>query len=186
MCAEARLRAAECAARGVRMLVLDVDGVLTDGVLHYDAEGRITKRFHVHDGVGLTLLRQAGLKVAVVTAGIDGACVSARMERLKVDAFYQGDVSKQAAITDLRARFGLAPEEMAYLGDDWVDLIPLGMVGLPMAVANARDEVKARALYITAVPGGEGAVREVAEWLLRCQGRFDDILAVWMTPVAAV
>jgi 3-deoxy-D-manno-octulosonate 8-phosphate phosphatase (KDO 8-P phosphatase) len=164
------------------MLVLDVDGVMTDGGLHYDAEGRITKRFHVHDGVGIVLLRQAGLKVAVVTAGLDGPCVEARMERLRVDAFYQGDVSKRAALDDLRARFDLAWEEMAYLGDDWVDLVPLGLVGLPMAVRNARREVKARALYVTAACGGDGAVREAAEWLLACRGSLETVLARWAAP----
>ena len=167
------------------MIVLDVDGVMTDGGLHYDAEGRIGKRFHVHDGVGIVLLKQAGLKVAVITAGLDGPCVESRMQRLRVDAFYEGDVSKQAALADLRARFDLAWEEMAYLGDDWVDLIPLGLVGLPMAVRNARQEVKARAHYVTAACGGDGAVREAAEWLLACQGRLETVLAKWMTPADA-
>ena len=172
---------AERLARRIRMLVLDVDGVMTDGGLHYDAEGRIGKRFHVHDGVGIVLLKQAGLKVAVVTAGQDGPCVESRMRRLKVDAFYEGDVSKRAALEDLRARFDLAWEEMAYLGDDWVDLIPLGLVGLPMAVRNARREVKACARYVTAACGGDGAVREAAEWLLACQGRLEAVLAEWAT-----
>ena len=173
-------------ARHIRMLVLDVDGVMTDGGLHYDGEGRIAKRFHVHDGVGIVLLKQAGIMVAVVTAGLDGACVASRMERLKVDAFYEGNVTKQAALEDLRARFKLEWREMAYLGDDWVDLIPLGLVGLPMAVRNARKEVKERARYITAACGGDGAVREAAEWLLTCQGRLDTVFARWVSPAGAV
>ena len=127
------------------------------------------------------LLKQAGIKVAVVTAGQDGPCVESRMRRLKVDAFYEGNVSKQAALNDLRARFDLAWEEMAYLGDDWVDLIPLALVGLPMAVCNAREEVKARAHYVTAACGGNGAVREAAEWLLACQGNLGTVLASWAT-----
>ncbi|MDR2726848.1 MAG: HAD hydrolase family protein [Deltaproteobacteria bacterium] len=169
-------------ARRIRMVVLDVDGVMTDGGLHYDAEGRITKRYHVHDGVGIMLLRQAGLKVAVITAGRDGPCVASRMRRLQVDAFYEGDVSKRAALEDLRARFDLVWKEMAYLGDDWVDLIPLGLVGLPMAVCNARREVKACAHYVTKACGGDGAVREAAEWLLACQGSLEAVLAQWTTP----
>ena len=177
-------QAAKLACR-IRMVVLDVDGVMTDGGLHYDAEGRITKRFHVHDGVGVLLLKQAGLKVAVITAGCDGPCVESRMQRLKVDAFYEGDVSKQAALNDLRARFNLAWEEIAYLGDDWVDIIPLSLVGLPMAVRNARQEVKARAHYVTAACGGDGAVREVAEWLLACQGNLEAVFTGWVTPIGA-
>lgn len=173
-------------ARAIRMVVFDVDGVMTDGVLHYDSGGQITKRFHVHDGVGIALLKQAGFMVAVVTAGQDGPCVASRMQRLKVDAFYEGNVSKQFALQDLHDRFGLEWSEMAYLGDDWVDLIPLGMVGLPMAVRNARREVKARALYVTRSGGGEGAVREVAEWLLTCQGRFEAVLSLWATPAGDI
>jgi 3-deoxy-D-manno-octulosonate 8-phosphate phosphatase (KDO 8-P phosphatase) len=175
---------AENLARRVRMLVLDVDGVMTDGGLHYDAEGRIAKRYHVHDGVGIVLLKQAGIKVAAVTAGRDGPCVASRMRRRQMDAVYGGDVSKLAALEDLRARFDLAWEEIAYLGDDWVDLIPLGLVGLPMAVRNARQEVKARAHYVTAACGGDGAVREVAEWLLACQGNLEAVLAKWAMPGA--
>jgi hypothetical protein len=95
------------------------------------------------------------------------------MRRLQVDAFYQGDVSKQAAMEDIHRRFGVDWREMAYVGDDRVDLVPMGMVGLPVAVANAREEVKARALYVTKAPGGEGAVREVVEWLLACRGQPD-------------
>ena len=183
MAAEIR-KNAEVLAQNVKLIVFDVDGVMTDGGLHYDGEGRITKRYHVLDGVGLRLLRDGGIEVAVVTAGQDGPCVEERMKRLKIDAFYEGNMSKQQALEDLRARFGLDWNEMAYIGDDWVDLIPLSMVGLPMSVPNARKEVKACAVYITEAEGGNGAVREVAEWILTCQGKFDAILAEWTTPVA--
>ncbi len=182
MSAETR-REAEALARDIKLIVFDVDGVMTDGALHYDGEGRITKRYHVLDGVGVRLLRDAGVKVAVVTAGQDGPSVEERMKRLRIDAFYQGDVSKQQALEELRERFGLDWREMAYIGDDWVDLIPLSMVGLPMSVPNGRREVRDRALYITEAEGGNGAVREVAEWILTCQGKFDAILAAWATPV---
>ena len=177
-----RRRLAEEAAGKIKLAVFDVDGVMTDGGLYYDAEGRIIKRYHVLDGVGLILLREGGLLIAVITAGQDGACVEERMKRLHVDALYQG-VNKQTALEELKERFGLEWEEMAYLGDDWVDLVPLKLVGLPMAVCNARKELKELALYVTETPGGSGAVREVAEWLLTCQGKYDDILARWATPV---
>lgn len=177
-----RLRLAARLARSVRLLVLDIDGVLTDGGLHYDACGKITKRYNVLDGVGIVLLHQVGLKVAVVTAGEDGPCVTERIRRLKVDALYEGNVTKQAALEDLRRRFGVDWKEMAYMGDDWVDLVPLSLVGLPISVPNGRPEVRARALYITHVPGGSGAVREVAEWLLRCRGEYEAVLKAWSTP----
>jgi 3-deoxy-D-manno-octulosonate 8-phosphate phosphatase (KDO 8-P phosphatase) len=174
--------AAEELAGSVRLVVFDVDGVMTDGGLYYDGEGRIFKRYHVHDGVAIRFLREAGLLVGVITAGMDGACVETRMRRLQVDAFYQGDISKQAALEDMRRRFGVEWREMAYVGDDWVDLIPMRMVGLPVAVSNARREVKELAAYVTEAAGGEGAVREVAEWLLACQGKLETRLREWGTP----
>jgi 3-deoxy-D-manno-octulosonate 8-phosphate phosphatase (KDO 8-P phosphatase) len=176
---------AEELARRVRLVVFDVDGVMTDGGLYYDGEGRICKRYHVYDGVAIRFLRDAGLLVGVVTAGTDGACVEARMHRLQVDAFYQGDVSKQAALEDMRRRFGVDWHEMAYVGDDWVDLVPMGLVGLPVAVANARREVKERAVHITEAAGGEGAVREIAEWLLACRGQLEARLREWSAPEPA-
>jgi 3-deoxy-D-manno-octulosonate 8-phosphate phosphatase (KDO 8-P phosphatase) len=126
-------------------------------------------------------LRQAGVEVAVVTAGQDGESVSARMRRLGINAFYEGDVSKSFALKDLRERYNLEWHEMGYLGDDWVDIIPLKLVGLPMAVANARPEAKALARYVTSASGGQGAVREVADWLLTLRGQYDDILTRWNT-----
>lgn len=174
--------ALESLAKGLKLLVLDLDGVLTDGKLHYDAEGRITKSYCVYDGIGVHLLRQAGIEVAVITAGLDGPCVTKRMERLGITAFYEGNMNKQAALTELRERFGLEWHEMAFLGDDWVDLIPLALVGLPMAVANARPEVKDAARFVTRTPGGQGAVREVADWLLSVRNQKEAILALWSTP----
>jgi 3-deoxy-D-manno-octulosonate 8-phosphate phosphatase (KDO 8-P phosphatase) len=178
---DARIPAEELARR-VRLVVFDVDGVMTDGGLYYDGEGRIFKRYHVHDGVAIRFLRDAGLLVGVVTAGTDGACVESRMRRLQVDAFYQGDVSKQAALEDMRRRFGVDWQEMAYVGDDWVDLVPMGLVGLPLAVANARREVKECAVHVAGAAGGEGAVREIVEWLLACRGQLDALLREWRRP----
>lgn len=172
----------ESLAQSLKVLVLDVDGVLTDGSLHYDAEGRISKSYCVYDGIAIHLLRQAGIEIAVITAGQDGPCVANRMKRLGIEAFYEGSLNKQVALTDIKTRFSVSWEQMAYLGDDWVDLIPLALVGLPMAVANARPEVKDAARFVTRTPGGQGAVREVADWLLACRNQHKALLALWATP----
>lgn len=169
---------AESLARRIRLLVLDVDGVLTDGGLYYDANGLAIKRFDVHDGIGLRLARSVGIEVAVLS-GMDVPCVVKRLEVLGIKEYHGGSDNKRTLLEAMRQRLGLEWEEIAYLGDDWVDLAPMLAVGLPAAVANALPEVKEAARYVTRLSGGHGAVREFVDFLLTCQGKRDALLEHW-------
>lgn len=162
-------------AKRIRLLALDVDGVLTDGALVFGREGDAFKHFHVRDGMGISLLRRMGVACALVT-GRFSDMVRMRAEELKLDAVCQGQQDKGAAIVDLMERFGVAADEIAYIGDDLIDLPALCRVGLACAVADAVEDVKSRVHFITASPGGHGAVREVAELILKAQGKWDAII----------
>ncbi|MEJ5243126.1 MAG: HAD hydrolase family protein [Desulfomicrobiaceae bacterium] len=166
------------AARKVRLLVLDVDGVLTDGGLYYDAHGHIQKRFHVHDGLGIKMALHGGLQIAVIT-GLDSAAVRARVTELGIPHYYPGFHRKMDSLARILADEGLEPEQAAYLGDDLVDLAPMRTVGLPLAVPNARPEVLTQALWVTPHSGGHGAVRDAVELILRAQGNWESICAHW-------
>jgi len=152
-------------AGAVRFLVLDVDGVCTDGKLYFQENGHPIKCFNAQDGIGIKTALLAGLGIGIIT-GRDDPCVLARMAQLGVKDYYAGFESKLPKLEALRRKYGLKKEEMAYLGDDWIDLDPMRSVGMPMAVANAVAQVKKEALYITAARGGNGAVREAVEFLL--------------------
>ncbi len=149
----------------VRMLVLDVDGVLTDGKLWYLPDGQELKCFHVHDGLGIKLLQKAGLEVAVISAR-GGLAVETRCKELGISHCWFYESNKLSALKSLSQKTGISYEHMAYMGDDLADLEPLNTVGYPMTVANAVDAIKAVACYQTSRSGGHGAVREAAEHLL--------------------
>ena len=155
------------------MLVLDVDGVMTDGSIVYDDEGRELKFFSVRDGFGIRLWREAGFGVAVITAR-GGAHVRRRCEELGIDHVIEGSKDKGEAISTLEARSGVPASEMACLGDDWPDLAMLKRVGYPMAVGDAEGAVRERARYVTERTGGRGAVREAVEHLLKARGLMDE------------
>jgi 3-deoxy-D-manno-octulosonate 8-phosphate phosphatase (KDO 8-P phosphatase) len=161
------VRAAPRASR-IRLLVLDVDGVLTDGGLVYTASGEETKRFHVHDGLALVAALKAGLQIAVLS-GRASAAVTRRMAELGVAEVHQGVADKVAALDALRARLGLAPREVAVMGDDLPDLAAMARAGLALAPANAVAEVKRAADWVARRRGGEGAVREAVEMLLKAR-----------------
>ena len=173
-----RLEQAEEAAKAVKLLVLDLDGVLTDGGLYYLPAGDTIKRFHVHDGFGIKLAMDAGLEVAVIT-GLKSVSARARMDNLGVRHYVEGREDKLGPLDEIRRACGLEWRELAYVGDDWVDLAPLAEVGFPVAVVNAQPEVLAAALYVTELAGGRGAVREVIRFILTAQGRLDKALARW-------
>ncbi len=155
-------------ARQVRLLALDVDGILTDGRLYFDSDGREIKAFHVADGLGLNALRKAGFTLAIIT-GRASRMVSDRAASLGIEHVYQGQDDKGAALQDLLAQTGLAAAQLAYAGDDWIDLPVLQRVGLAVTVPHAPAEVKAAAHWITTRAGGAGAVRELCELLLDAQ-----------------
>lgn len=163
----------------VKLMILDVDGVLTDGGLYYGADGTVSKRFNVLDGLGITIARQHGLRFAVIT-GQDQASVAARLNDLKLDSYYPGCIDKRASYEAVRQQHGLEAEEVAFLGDDWVDLPVMVRVGGPLAVANAQPEVKDAALYVTQACGGHGAVREALRLIHYSKGQLDAVFTAWM------
>ncbi|MBQ4132849.1 MAG: HAD-IIIA family hydrolase [Desulfovibrionaceae bacterium] len=168
-------------ASKIKMLVLDVDGVLTDGGLYYDPDGREMKRFHAQDGLGVKMLLRLDIRVGVIT-GLKSGAVSARIRKLGIVDYAEGIDQKLPVLDAMRLKYGLDWSEIAYVGDDWIDLGPFSRVGLPIAVANAQPEVKIRARYITMSCGGNGAVREVARLILTAQNKIDQTLAHWSIP----
>jgi len=162
-------------AAAVRLMAFDVDGTLTDGGLHIGPEGEVAKRFGVRDGLGLVMLAQAGIRVALVT-GRRSAIVEARARELGIDSVLQGVADKALAMRDLCARFGLEPGSAGFMGDDWPDLPAMRLVGFAAAVPSAAAEVLRAAHWTARAPAGGGAARELAEHLLRVQGRLDAAL----------
>jgi 3-deoxy-D-manno-octulosonate 8-phosphate phosphatase (KDO 8-P phosphatase) len=157
----------DVAARGaaIRLLVLDVDGVLTDGSIHMGPNGEESKTFNVRDGLGVQRLLAAGIEVAVVS-GRRCAAVSRRMAELGVRHVYEGVGEKLAVFERLREKLGLEAGQVAVMGDDLPDLPPMRAAGLAIAVADAQPEVKAAAHWVSDAAGGRGAVREIADRLL--------------------
>ena len=155
-------------AASVRFLVLDVDGVCTDGKLYFQENGHPVKCFNAQDGIGIKTAMLADIGIGIIT-GRNDPCVLARMSQLGVTEYHAGFESKLPKLEAIRKKYGLKPEEMAYMGDDWIDLDPMRTVGMPIAVANAVAQVKKEARYITAARGGEGAVREAIEFLLNAR-----------------
>ncbi|WP_378950914.1 KdsC family phosphatase [Pelosinus sp. sgz500959] len=159
----------------IKLIVLDVDGVLTNGQLIFGTEGELMKKFHAQDGLGIALAHNVGLKTAIIT-GRRSQMVEIRSAELNIADVYQGKISKVEALDDLMTKYDLTLEEIAYVGDDLNDLPVLIRVGLPCAVANAVSEVKEHAYFVTQRPGGNGAVREVIEHILKIQGKWEEII----------
>jgi 3-deoxy-D-manno-octulosonate 8-phosphate phosphatase (KDO 8-P phosphatase) len=163
-------------ARRIRALVLDVDGVLTDGRLYYGVDGEAIKAFDVRDGFGIRLLQQAGIQLAILSSR-RSAAVAARAGELDIELVLQGRTDKLDGLREILAALGVEAGDCAMIGDDWPDLAPLARVGLAATVADAAPEVRERAHWVARACGGRGAVRELAEMLLRAQDRFDALLA---------
>lgn len=159
----------------VRMLLLDVDGVLTDGTIYLDNNGIEAKGFNIMDGLGLNLLRRAGIQVGIIT-GRQSAVVAHRARELGIGIVVQGCGDKLAAGRQIAEANGLAMDELAYAGDDLIDLRLMRAVGLAFSVANGSAEAKAAAHHITAAQGGRGAAREMCELILKAQGLWDKAL----------
>lgn len=168
----------EAQAARVKLMILDVDGVLTDGGLYYDHAGNVTKRFHVQDGLGIKLAQSYGLEFAVIT-GLNQGAVEARMRDLGIAEYHAGFKDKVPLMDAICGRHGISRSEVAFLGDDWVDAGVMRAVGFPMAVANAQPEILGLAKWISRLSGGQGAVREAVMFLLRCRGQYQAAWEKW-------
>jgi 3-deoxy-D-manno-octulosonate 8-phosphate phosphatase (KDO 8-P phosphatase) len=166
-------------AQNIRLLLLDVDGVLTEGQLFFDAKGEALKVFHVRDGHGLKMAQRGGLEVALLSGRRSDAAFH-RARELGISRFYEGLRDKVAVLEELLATLGLTPREVAMVADDLVDLPVLTRVGLAVAVADAVPEVKAAAHWVTSLPGGRGAVRQVTDLLLKARGQWPEIAGRWL------
>ena len=155
--------------RGIKLLILDVDGVLTDGKLIYNSDGIELKAFDVKDGYGLVRLKQSGVKLGIITAK-SSSIVETRAKDLGIDALYQDVSNKLTAYTDIKEKYDLTDDAIAYIGDDVPDLGVLKQTGVPIAVHDAVEPVKNTAVYITKKCGGNGAVREVVELIMQAKG----------------
>lgn len=162
-------------AKNIRLLLLDVDGVLTDGTLHYSSSGEEVKSFNTQDGFGITLLRQAGIETGIITAR-KSPMVERRATELKMTHIYQGARKKNEAFKEILKNSGIKPFEVAYMGDDWLDLVLLQQVGLSITPANGAEELKEVVHYVTPRPGGEGAVRDACNLILSARGELQKLL----------
>ena len=163
------------AAKKIKLLVFDVDGVLTDGGLYYGHEGEAFKRFNVKDGHALVMARLTGLPSAVLTARTS-KIVAIRGEELKLAAILQGQKYKAPGLQTLCASLGFKPADCAYMGDDTNDLPPMELAGLSACPADAAIEVRQQADFVSKRPGGLGAVRDFVERVLKAQGRWQQAL----------
>ena len=162
----------------VKLVIADVDGVLTDGSI-YKAIDPATladiefKNFSIVDGAGIALARLLDLRVAIIS-GRPSLATDARVKELKIEDVYTGSLNKMTPYEDLKSKYSLNDEDIAFIGDDIIDLNLMENVGAPIAVANAYHLVKDTAIYTTSLPGGQGAFREAIDWLAMCQGRYEE------------
>ncbi len=163
-------------AARVKVMIFDVDGVLTDGSLTYGADGEITKTFFVLDGLGIQLLQKTGVQTAIISAR-QSPIVVRRAADLGINHVYQGIHDKRVAFAKLLEATGATIEQCGYIGDDVIDLPLLMKVGFAVAVPTGHPDVQHRVHYVTKAPGGRGAVREVCDMVMRAQGTYDRALA---------
>lgn len=165
-------------AQKIKLLICDVDGVMTDGRLFFDDKGIEYKAFHSRDGLGIKMLQRSGVPLAIITAR-DSEVVKHRMNNLNIDLVFQGQQNKRHVFTTLCQQLQISPSETAYVGDDLIDLPVMQEVGLSIAVADAHDLVKQQADWVTPHQGGQGAVRDVCELLMNAQDTFKEQLALF-------
>ena len=162
----------------VKLVIADVDGVLTDGSIYKAKESSTfvdieLKQFSIVDGAGIALARLLDLHVAIIS-GRHSLATEARAKELKIEDVYNGSLNKVKPYEDLKSKYSLNDEDIAFIGDDIIDLNLMENVGAPIAVANAYHLVKDTAIYTTSLPGGQGAFREAIDWLAMCQGRYEE------------
>ncbi|MES2216781.1 MAG: HAD hydrolase family protein [Pseudomonadota bacterium] len=166
-------------AAKIRLVIFDVDGVLTTGSLIYRPNGSESKTFHVHDGVGLRMLLKSGVQVGIITARTSDV-VTKRMQDLEIQHVYQGCTDKVIAYENLKEKLNVLDEHIAYVGDDLPDLPLLRRVGLGITVANAPPIMHEHAALVTKAGGGQGAAREVCEMIMRAQGSYDAAIQTYL------
>ncbi len=159
----------------IKLLALDVDGVLTDGTIVVNGDGTESKFFNVQDGHGIRLWLRAGLKIALFSGRISPP-TEIRAKQFGIEYVFQDCLDKLPVLEEFLRQQGLSPQQVAYVGDDLPDLPPMRFVGFGVAVADAVDEVKQYADFITTRPGGKGAVREVIEYILKSTGRWQELM----------
>jgi 3-deoxy-D-manno-octulosonate 8-phosphate phosphatase (KDO 8-P phosphatase) len=168
-------------ASRIKLMAFDIDGVMTDGGLHYTDDGGELKTFNVQDGFGLKLMQRAGIELAIVTGRTSGV-VAARATDLGIGHVFQGVGDKRTVVASLIEKLGLKLPEVAFMGDDLIDLPAMLHCGLAVAPANAHPLVQERAHLITSASGGRGAVREAIEFVLAAQGKLDALFATYLDP----
>lgn len=159
----------------IKLVLLDVDGVLTDGRITYSDSGEQIKSFNSKDGLGIRLLMDAGIQVGIITGRTSGA-LRHRCDNLGLTMLFDGIKNKAESIATIAEETGIAPEEMTFVGDDLIDLPAMTRVGFSVAVADAVHEVRCQANHVTQAKGGHGAVREVSELILKSRGLWDAVL----------
>lgn len=166
-------------AAQVRLMIFDVDGILTDGSLHYGPDGEVHKTFNVLDGHGIKLLQQSGVAAAIISAR-KSEIVARRASDLGIRHLYQGVHDKLTAFQQLLEHTALAAEHCGFIGDDVIDLPVLTRVGFAASVPNAHPEVRSRVHHVTQAAGGRGAARELCDFILRAQGNYETALAPYL------
>ena len=162
-------------ARNIKMFLMDVDGVLTDGKVIYDSNGNELKAFNIKDGLGIGLLHKAGMITGIIT-GKTSPMVEKRANELKIKEVFQGKKKKLESYELIKRKYKLQDDEMLYIGDDLIDIPILKRVGFPVAVADASEIVKKYCVYVTKAKGGEGAVRETIDYILHLRGEYEKII----------
>ncbi|MAD51083.1 MAG: HAD-IIIA family hydrolase [Candidatus Marinimicrobia bacterium] len=164
-------------AKKVKLIISDVDGVWTDGAIYKGKDGLELKRFCVTDGGGVVLARTAGLKLALIS-GRKSEATAERAAELQIDDVYNGTLNKIPPYEELKKKYNLSDNEIAYVGDDMIDIPVMEQVGLPIATDNASEVCKAVAVHVTEKAGGHGAFREAVEWILSEQGRLIEVIMI--------
>lgn len=166
-------------AKNIKLLVLDVDGVLTDGGLYFGEDGIIMKRFNVQDGFGIKLAQSVGLHIGVIT-GLNQKPVERRVSELGIELYYPGHHHKIAPFKDMCESLGIKTSQAAFMGDDWIDLGVMNEAGLALSVPNGLPDVIEKADWVSTRKGGEGAVREAIGFILEAQGLLEDAKKKWI------
>lgn len=166
-------------AQKIKLLILDVDGVLTDNRLYYSNDGNELKSFYTRDGHGMVMLRKSGVDMAIIT-GRKSELVAKRAQDLKIQHLYQGVPDKLPSFEDLMKSLNIDPSQVAYIGDDILDLPILMRVGLSVTPADGEPDVKSRVDYVSPHKGGQGVVREICELIMKSQGSFEQHMAFYL------